>query len=62
MRLNEEARTSEERRSNELQSFLKKSDQEKKDLQKRLDDKESRLSGQFVLDVMDWLEVCVMED
>lgn len=52
MRLNEEARTAEERRSNELQSFLKKSDQEKKDLQKRLDDRESRLSGEFVLVVI----------
>ncbi|XP_071552290.1 LOW QUALITY PROTEIN: uncharacterized protein [Panulirus ornatus] len=44
-RVNEEMRSSEDRRSSELQSFIKKADLEKKDLQKRLDDKESKLSS-----------------
>ncbi|XP_063597935.1 rootletin-like [Penaeus indicus] len=43
-RLNEEMRTSEERHSSDLQSFIKKSDNEKRDLQKRIDDKDSKLS------------------
>ncbi|XP_069959044.1 rootletin isoform X2 [Cherax quadricarinatus] len=44
-RVNDEMRAAEERRSTELQIFLKKAEQEKKDIQKRLDDKESKLSS-----------------
>lgn len=46
-RLNEGMRTSEERHSSDLQSFIKKSDNEKRDLQKRIDDKDSKLSSKL---------------
>ncbi|XP_066951894.1 rootletin-like isoform X2 [Macrobrachium rosenbergii] len=44
-RANEEMRSAEERRSNDLQALIRKVDVEKKDLQKRLDEKESKLSA-----------------
>lgn len=51
-------RSCEERRSNELQTFIKKSDQEKKDLQKRLDDKDNKMSCEsvFCLSLGIWRE------
>lgn len=46
-KLNDEMRSSEERRSTDLQGFIKKSDQEKQNLQKRLDDKESKMNSKY---------------
>ena len=44
-RMAEEGRQAEERRAADLQSVIKGLDYEKKDLQKRLQDKEAKVAG-----------------